>query len=1138
MNSCILYKNQYIYALTLLLVASVTFGQISTFPWFEDFGDPTCALPAGFTNYGSDPWDFQNTSETYMEGTDHTTGSGCFASMDDSGGASEDSCILETPAFDLTSIPNARCSFWWQNSNSTTSQAATSGPRTWSGLEVDVSTDSGATWTTNVFTVVDSQQIGWAYAEIDLSSYNSTETMIRFRGRETYSFYSDLSLDDITIFEPATLDAGISAVGGLDGICPGTVNVTADIVNEGLTTITSVDVNWSVNGVLQTPFSYTGSINYLGSDQISLGSFTAASSTSYDVLVWTSNPNSGVDNNNSNDTLSSLNIETGLAGSYTVGATGDFATIADVVNELNTSGICAAVTFNVSTATYTGQIAIGEIVGSSATNTITFNGNGATISDAPSSTDRYIVLLDGADYITLDSFNIVSTDPTYGYGVLLTNEANYNTINACTIDLTAVTSTSSVNSIGIGASGSTTSLTTAGNNANFCNFTNNTILGGTTGVYYGIRLNGNSGGLDCVGNQIIGNTIQDIYAYNIYLYNTDSNLVSQNDISRPTKTTVSTFYGVFLTGGLNNLIERNRIHNTHDAATSLTGATYTIYFSAADAPSGKPNVAFNNLIYNLNSDGTIYTIYNSSSDGAYYLYNTISLDNVSATGGTTRGVYQTTTASDIIVANNIFSITRGGSGVKHGLYFNTNTSSIISDNNIIYMNSVGTGAQNTGRWDGTDHTSFLSWQGANSNAFDQASDSANPEFLNLASNDLTPSTVTGNNIGFPIPDIPTDFFGTLRDVIAPDPGAIEFIAIHSNDICDSATTVTAGTYGGSTVDASSDNAPTCVVGDDLEGGVWYKYTASNGFVTTSLCGSNYDTRIRVFSGTCSSLICETGNEDSCGTQSMAGWCSEDTTDYYILVYGNGETGSFELEITETPAPTPTVTALTDTAFCTGDSAVLESSEATSYLWSDVGSTSSRTLILYTSDTVMVTTTDTNGCMRISDPQIVSENPLPVVNLGADTTICEDGSITLDAGPGASFDWNTGQTGQMISYHGSNGDTTISVSVTDTEGCMGSDEITISVEDCYIGIPEFGNQTVFNLYPNPNNGQFIVSFNESNDNQLSMKVLDMQGKAVFSEQFYMNSNQVKQMDLSSLPKGFYTLVVQDESSVQSQKLIIR
>ena len=56
-----------------------------------------------------------------------------------------------------------------------------------------------------------------------------------------------------------------------------------------------------------------------------------------------------------------------------------------------------------------------------------------------------------------------------------------------------------------------------------------------------------------------------------------------------------------------------------------------------------------------------------------------------------------------------------------------------------------------------------------------------------------------------------------------------------------------------------------------------------------------DTKMQVFSGTCAALVCEGGNDDSCGLQSEVTWTSAAATTYYIYVYGFGTSnGAFDL----------------------------------------------------------------------------------------------------------------------------------------------------------------------------------------------------------------------------------------------------
>src|SRR5690606_41757915 len=160
-----------------------------------------------------------------------------------------------------------------------------------------------------------------------------------------------------------------------------------------------------------------------------------------------------------------------LNGVYTINSanpTGgsNFQSFSDAAARLGTCGINGPVTFNVEPGSgpYTEQVVIPAIAGSSATNTVTFNGNNETITFAPTvSAERYIMKLDGADYVTIKNLNIVAASgSTYSWGVHLTNGANRNRIEGCTIDNTNVTSTAQSNSGGVVASGSATVVTTDG----------------------------------------------------------------------------------------------------------------------------------------------------------------------------------------------------------------------------------------------------------------------------------------------------------------------------------------------------------------------------------------------------------------------------------------------------------------------------------------------------------------------------------------------------------------------------------------------------------------------------------------------------------------------------------------------------
>ncbi len=460
------------------------------------------------------------------------------------------------------------------------------------------------------------------------------------------------------------------------------------------------------------------------------------------------------------------------AGTYTINqnlptAGTNYRTFNDAKAAMN-CGIAGPIVFNVvaGTGPYNEQLILGFIAGSSATNTITFNGNNNAIAfSSNDNAERAVIKLRDADHFIFDNLIINATGAgTNGFGVHLINNADSNIIRNCNIK--ANINSTATNYAGIVVSASETSATGTGNT--FCDgnrFDKNNISGG----YYGITLVGSTTAAPINGNIVTENTIEDFYFYGVYITGTTNTTVELNNIRRPNRTPVTTCYGIFATGISSGMwINRNRVSNPFGADVSNTSAFAGIYFTGVDATPGADNRISNNLVYDVNGEGIQYGIYNSSSDYVKYYHNTISLQNNAQTGtSATYGIFQTLVADGIDIKNNMITVSRAGTGNKFGLNFATATSTIASDNNNLYI--TGTNAY-TG-FNGTNRVTLADWQAAT--ALDANSVALNPLYSNPAVGNFTPLFPALDNLGTPV-GISMDILNNPRSATTPDIGAYEF----------------------------------------------------------------------------------------------------------------------------------------------------------------------------------------------------------------------------------------------------------------------------------------------------------------------------------------------------------------------------
>jgi PKD repeat protein len=235
---------------------------------------------------------------------------------------------------------------------------------------------------------------------------------------------------------------------------------------------------------------------------------------------------------------------------------------------------------------------------------------------------------------------------------------------------------------------------------------------------------------------------------------------------------------------------------------------------------------------------------------------------------------------------------------------------------------------------------------------------------------------------------------------------------------------------------------------------------------------------------------------------------------------NGCTSTATANITSL---SPVVTAVeTDVRGCNGDntgSVVLTvSGGATPYNYSWSSGQSSSSIFTLTAGTYTVTVIDNGGCSAVQTYSITEPDAL---SAGVDTTFATAGqsngiaSATVSGGVTPySYSWSTGQSSQSITGLAAGNYT---VTITDASGCMEVVNYTISTTT---GINTLSNAFGFEVFPNPNEGRFVVrvSFNETTE--CSIQIFNAIGKLIYT----IDKQQIKagdfEIDLSAMPSANY------------------
>ncbi|HNW97240.1 MAG TPA: PKD domain-containing protein [Bacteroidales bacterium] len=173
---------------------------------------------------------------------------------------------------------------------------------------------------------------------------------------------------------------------------------------------------------------------------------------------------------------------------------------------------------------------------------------------------------------------------------------------------------------------------------------------------------------------------------------------------------------------------------------------------------------------------------------------------------------------------------------------------------------------------------------------------------------------------------------------------------------------------------------------------------------------------------------------------------QSTTTYYVTV-SNGVGCSDIAKVIITVKESPNISAGTDVAICNGASIQLHASGGDSYIWQPNTNLNSNIVAdpianPQTTTTYTVTTIGVNGCSA-SDNIIVNVHQLPNIDAGQSTSICKYQNIQLVATGGYYYSWSNGEHNDSTLVNPTS-TTVYSVTSTDLNGCVNTDNVTITV----------------------------------------------------------------------------------------------
>lgn len=189
-----------------------------------------------------------------------------------------------------------------------------------------------------------------------------------------------------------------------------------------------------------------------------------------------------------------------------------------------------------------------------------------------------------------------------------------------------------------------------------------------------------------------------------------------------------------------------------------------------------------------------------------------------------------------------------------------------------------------------------------------------------------------------------------------------------------------------------------------------------------------------------------------------------------------------------------------------------------------------------------------GMSALSETLTILVNDAPEPEISGPETVCLNWIVDYEAveNSGSTYFWTvTG--GEILSGAGtasvvvkwnSSGTGTLMVNEITDAGCAETSELfTVLVDPCVnVDLVSLSNTLI--VYPNPAQSTITVKLNEIPGKNSQIKLLDLTGRTMISFELSPNSNEVLNFDISSLTRGYYSLIYFKEGRIAAQAKVIK